>query len=230
MRWPTTTGEQLPGVGQRLLLILGPDGERGPEEFTHAALDQLHYVLGVNIHGISFVTGKGSYSARYPHHRPSGSDGIVAPVPGLLAGGPNRNVSQDPVLAARFAPGTPPARCYADDQGSYASNEIAINWNAPLVAVAGYFAGEPLIASAPVLNPRRFPQSIQLWQNYPNPFNGTTVISFTLSQPMDLELNIVDLLGRALVSSPLGSSSRGYHQTLWNADRFDSVRVAMFIR
>ena len=27
----------------------------------------------------------------------------------------------------------PPARSYIDDQGSYASNETAINWNAPLV-------------------------------------------------------------------------------------------------
>jgi hypothetical protein len=31
-----------------------------------------------------------------------------------------------------------PARAYVDDQGSYASNEIAINWQASLVfALAG---------------------------------------------------------------------------------------------
>ncbi|HSQ74308.1 MAG TPA: glycoside hydrolase family 9 protein, partial [Bacteroidota bacterium] len=126
-------------LNNALLLILGRT-EGGAEVFAQAALDQLHYVLGVNIHGFSFVTGTGTQATRFPHHRPSGSDGIAAPVPGLLAGGPNRNVSQDPVLAARFAAGTPPARCYVDDQGSYASNEIAINWNAPLVAVAGYLA------------------------------------------------------------------------------------------
>jgi endoglucanase len=33
----------------------------------------------------------------------------------------------------RLPPGTPPARCYLDEEGSYASNEVAINWNAPLV-------------------------------------------------------------------------------------------------
>ena len=27
----------------------------------------------------------------------------------------------------------PPAKMYLDDQASYATNEIAINWNAPLV-------------------------------------------------------------------------------------------------
>jgi endoglucanase len=40
-------------------------------------------------------------------------------------------------------PATPPARRYADDQRSYASNEIAINWNAPLVfLVAGLLSGQ----------------------------------------------------------------------------------------
>jgi endoglucanase len=33
----------------------------------------------------------------------------------------------------KIAPDTPAARMYVDDEGSYASNEIAINWNAPLV-------------------------------------------------------------------------------------------------
>ena len=30
-------------------------------------------------------------------------------------------------------PDFPPAKGYVDDQESYASNEIAVNWNAPLV-------------------------------------------------------------------------------------------------
>ena len=30
-------------------------------------------------------------------------------------------------------PDLPPAKMYLDDQESYATNEIAINWNAPLV-------------------------------------------------------------------------------------------------
>jgi hypothetical protein len=27
----------------------------------------------------------------------------------------------------------PPAKVYLDDQGAYSANEVAINWNAPLV-------------------------------------------------------------------------------------------------
>jgi len=30
-------------------------------------------------------------------------------------------------------PDQPPARMYLDEQDSYATNEVAINWNAPLV-------------------------------------------------------------------------------------------------
>jgi endoglucanase len=63
-----------------------------------------------------------------PHHRPSIADGIAAPVPGLLAGGPNPG-KQDKCNYAFSEPET----TYVDDDCSYASNEIAINWNAPLV-------------------------------------------------------------------------------------------------
>jgi hypothetical protein len=38
---------------------------------------------------------------------------------------------QDPAM--RLLPELPPAKMYVDDQESYASNENAINWNAPLV-------------------------------------------------------------------------------------------------
>jgi endoglucanase len=64
----------------------------------------------------------------HPHHRISVSDGITEPVPGLLVGGPNPR-RQDGCnytsIEAEMA--------YTDDDCSYASNEIAINWNAPAV-------------------------------------------------------------------------------------------------
>lgn len=99
--------------------------------FVDAAAEILHYILGRNPFSLSWVTGVGSSPAKHPHHRPSGRDSIADPWPGLLIGGPNEQ-RQDPVLRA-LPRGVPPARMYADDQESYASNEIAINWNAPLV-------------------------------------------------------------------------------------------------
>ena len=33
----------------------------------------------------------------------------------------------------KLPPDLPPAKMYIDDQAAYAANEVAINWNAPLV-------------------------------------------------------------------------------------------------
>lgn len=98
-------------------------------KYLHQAMANLDYLLGRNATGYAFVTGFGSKSPLYPHHRPSETDGVAAPVPGLLAGGPNPG-QQDK------CPGYPsaaPDESYVDNVCSYASNEIAINWNAPLV-------------------------------------------------------------------------------------------------
>jgi endoglucanase len=65
----------------------------------------------------------------HPHHRLSFADGIAESISGLLVGGPNRE-KQD---GLKYNP--EPELSYLDDVKSYASNEIAINWNAPLVYV-----------------------------------------------------------------------------------------------
>jgi len=95
------------------------------------ALDNLDYLLGRNGAGYSYVTGYGSKTPMHPHHRPSGADGIVEPVPGLLVGGPNPGM-QDGIKV----PSKVPDEAYIDDQRAYAANEIAINWNAPLAYLA----------------------------------------------------------------------------------------------
>jgi endoglucanase len=100
--------------------------------YLRAAVSTLDYVLGRNGTGYSFLTGFGSKRVMFPHHRPSGADGIVAPVPGLLSGGPN---PQQQDRCAGY-PSQLPALSFADVQCSYASNEIAINWNAPLAYLA----------------------------------------------------------------------------------------------
>jgi endoglucanase len=99
--------------------------------FVNAATDNLHYLLGRNTFSLSWVTQLGEHPYRHPHHRPSGADKNEEPWPGLLSGGPNAG-RQDAVLHA-LPEGLPPAKVYADDQGSYASNEICINWQAALV-------------------------------------------------------------------------------------------------
>jgi endoglucanase len=99
--------------------------------YTATALDNLHYILGRNTFSLSWVTQVGQNPFRHPHHRPSAADNNSEPWPGMMSGGPNAG-RQDPVLRT-LPPGLPPAKVYRDEQGSYASNEIAINWQAMLV-------------------------------------------------------------------------------------------------
>jgi len=106
---------------------------RPDPRYVNTALENLHYLLGRNTLSLSFVTQLGANPYRHPHHRPSGADNNPEPWPGMLAGGPNRS-PQDPAMK-KLPAGLPPARMYLDDQESYASNEMAINWNAPLVFV-----------------------------------------------------------------------------------------------
>jgi len=112
------------------VLLLAAERFSGERVFRETALDNLHYLLGRNTFGLSWLTGVGTRPFRHPHHRPSGADANPLPWPGLLSGGPNRN-GGDPVLDA--LPQSPPARRYADAEASYAGNENAINWNAALV-------------------------------------------------------------------------------------------------
>jgi endoglucanase len=98
--------------------------------YEETAADNLHYLLGRNTFSLSWVTQVGANPYKHPHHRPSGTDQNPEPWPGLLSGGPDRS-RQDPAMAK--LPDLPPAKMYLDEQESYATNEIAINWNAPLV-------------------------------------------------------------------------------------------------
>jgi endoglucanase len=99
--------------------------------FVESARDNLHYLLGRNAFSISWVTQVGANPYHHPHHRPSGADKNPEPWPGMLSGGPNAG-RQDDTLK-KLPAELPPAKIYADDQASYASNEIAINWQAALV-------------------------------------------------------------------------------------------------
>lgn len=108
-----------------------------PEDAWLAGVDaSRQYLLGGNVLGQCYFTGFGTKTVKQPHHRPSAADRVRAPVPCMLAGGPNGQL-QDPAVKAACE-GQPPAACYVDDISSYSTNEIAINWNAPAVFV---FAG-----------------------------------------------------------------------------------------
>ena len=121
----------------------------GKRAYLQASQSALDYVLGRNPIGTSFVTGFGKASPMHPHHRISEADGIAAPIPGMIVGGPQPH-QQDKAGCKVPYPSAKPAMSWLDNMCSYASNEVAINWNAPLVYVsAAIEALTPAVRTAP---------------------------------------------------------------------------------
>jgi endoglucanase len=128
------------GLLNRAMLMALAGEWRGDPALQAAAAGTLDYLLGRNPLGRSFVAGFGPDPMRHPHHRfwAAGIDPAYPPAPpGTLSGGPNSTGRGDEVTAAmkgRCAPLT----CWADDARAFAVNEVAINWNAPLVWLAAW--------------------------------------------------------------------------------------------
>jgi endoglucanase len=111
-------------------------------DFRNAAIDVMDYLLGRNPLDQSYISGYGERPMQYPHHRfwaPGFDAGLPPPPPGALSGGPNSTAPADEV-ARQMAGKCAPQRCWADRVEAYALNEVAINWNAPLVWVAAVLA------------------------------------------------------------------------------------------
>ena len=111
----------------------------GEAKYYQAAVKVLDYLLGKNPLDMSFLTGFGTKSAMKPHHRPSTSDKVKDPVPGMMVGGPQpggEDIGSETWECKDYRTGFP-ATSYVDNNCSYASNEVAINWNAPFAYLAG---------------------------------------------------------------------------------------------
>ncbi|AJF69025.1 glycoside hydrolase family 9 protein [Streptomyces vietnamensis] len=132
-------------------IVMAVAGElTGDGRYRAGALETMDYLLGRNALGVSYVTGHGETSSQNQHHR-FWAHQLDATLPhppaGSLAGGPD-SALQDPVAQEKLT-GCAPAACYIDDIGSYSTNEVAVNWNAPLAWLAAYAAertstgGEP---------------------------------------------------------------------------------------
>ena len=103
------------------------------------ARDAMSYIMGRNPLAQTYVTGYGANPLRNPHHRfwANQLDGnFPPPPPGLVSGGPNSGI-EDP-YAKGLLLGCAPEKCFVDHMESYSTNEVAINWNAPLAWVAWF--------------------------------------------------------------------------------------------
>jgi endoglucanase len=113
----------------------------GKRKYLEAVVETVDYLFGKNAVGYSFITGFGDKTPRNIHHRPSGADGIVEPIPGFLVGGPNwerqDSIGKNKKYGVKY-PFKEAAKSYVDLTKSFASNEVCINWNAPLIFLLGF--------------------------------------------------------------------------------------------
>lgn len=123
------------GVANRLMLMGMAYHFSGNSGYADGVSKGLDYLFGRNTFSTSFVTGEGTVTARYPHHRFWA--GVLDPrfplsPPGALSGGPNAGL-QDPVAKSELGGCVArPATCWVDKIDAYSVNEVTINWNAPL--------------------------------------------------------------------------------------------------
>lgn len=129
-----------------VILALAFDFTRDAK-YLEGVRDAMSYVLGRNPLAQTYVTGYGANPLRNPHHRfwaNQADPSFPTPPPGAVSGGPNSGL-EDP-YARGLVLGCAPEKCFVDHIESYSTNEVAINWNAPLVWLSFFLderAAEP---------------------------------------------------------------------------------------
>ena len=193
----------------------------GDTAYRDAALSNLDYLLGRNGTAYCFVTGWGSKSPLHIHHRPSQVDGVQLPVPGFLVGGPNPG-QQD----GQPYPSNMPALSYTDNFLAYASNEVAINWNAPLVYLAGGLEALLSPTGMPTgvrqVEPPSVPLGHGLLRNYPNPFNPETTVEYRIPHDGYAAVEVYDVLGQRVLVLQEGWLEAGRYSTRFDASNLPS--------
>lgn len=128
------------GLLNRAMILGLAERLTGKRAYRDGARDVIDYLLGRNPLDQSFVSGFGTRPLRNPHHRfwAHALDArYPGPPPGVLSGGPNSTAMTDTV--ARTMKGKCTGMyCWRDANYAFTMNEVAINWNAPLVWVTAY--------------------------------------------------------------------------------------------
>jgi endoglucanase len=126
-------------LNNMMVLALAYDFSRDAR-YADAVVDGMNYILGENPLDQSYVTGYGARPLQHPHHRFWANQldaSFPPPPPGAVSGGPNTGL-QDPYAQGFGLKGCAPQTCFVDHIESFSTNEITINWNAPLAWNAAF--------------------------------------------------------------------------------------------
>ncbi|HST85749.1 MAG TPA: glycoside hydrolase family 9 protein [Kineosporiaceae bacterium] len=119
----------------------------GDPRLRDGVLRSMDYLLGRNALNLSYVTGYGDVFSQNQHSRMYAhqvDSTLPHPPAGTVAGGPNSTAATtgDPVATPLFKNGCAAQFCYIDHIGSWSTNEITVNWNAPLSWVSSFLADQ----------------------------------------------------------------------------------------
>jgi endoglucanase len=126
-------------INNALVLGLAYDFTKDPK-YVQGALSAANYLFGTNALAQSYVSGHGTKPLENPHHRfwsKQANPKFPPAPPGALSGGPNSSL-QDPYAKTAGLPGCKPQKCFVDHIEAWSTNEITINWNAPLAWVMAF--------------------------------------------------------------------------------------------
>jgi endoglucanase len=179
-------------AGNQIIFLIRAYELSGEPSYLDAAYVAMDYLLGRNGTGYCYVSGFGDLSPVRPHHRQSEADNVTAPVPGMVAGGPNPG-RQD---GCSGYVGLEPARSYVDSWCSYASNEVTINWNAPLAYAVNalHYYQNKSTTSVDRVDSKSDTGSLDV---YPNPGSSTIQVP-RLRSDADQHLQIINLNGQVM--------------------------------
>jgi endoglucanase len=124
-----------------IVIATAHDLTRNPDHLDRVR-GGIDYLFGRNAHGQCYVTGHGTdhtHHQRTRHYAHDHDSAFPPPPPGAVAGGPNSKNYPGFPGDARLA-GLADQLHYIDEHTSETTNDICINWNAPLVWTTAYLA------------------------------------------------------------------------------------------
>ena len=130
-------------VANNLVVLAAAHKLTGKPRYRDGVLTGLDYLFGRNALNQSYVTGYGEVNSHNQHSRWYAAQldpSLPNPPRGTLSGGPN-SLIQDPFAQSKLT-GCVGQFCYIDDIQSWSTNELTINWNAPLAWVASFVADQ----------------------------------------------------------------------------------------
>ncbi|QMV41506.1 hypothetical protein FPL14_10095 [Cohnella cholangitidis] len=193
---------------------------------------QLDWILGANPVGISFVSGYGDNSVKYPFSVMFRTDGLQGVPKGYLVGGPNRfsNDVNTGNQISRFA-----AKNYTDNFQEWTTNEHTVYWNSGLVFVAAFATGSGNANNNSTISPNTaaFDKNTAMQADVPvtltlngNTFSGIKNGTVSLAAGTDYTVfgNAITLKKSYLAQQPVGTTNLTF---LFSAGASASLAIAV---